>query len=210
MGRAIGIDFGTSFSCMAILHGMEAEVIPNVEGDRLTPSVVAIGKDGQLLVGEPARRQSIINPNNTIFSIKRLLSRRFGELDNGLLSFKITKAANGNAMVVMGSRHYRPPEISAMILRKLHSDAEAYLGEIVSGAVITVPAYFNDIQRRAIEEACKIAGFEVYRIINEPTAAALTYGLDIKRDVTIAVYHLGGGTFDISILEIGEGSFQVM
>ncbi len=208
MAKVIGIDLGTTFSCVAVMEAGEPKVIPNAEGGRTTPSVVAISKTGERLVGQVARRQAITNPENTVFSIKRLMGRKFDEptveYDRKLLPFKITKAANGDAQVVMGDKEYSPPEISAMILQKLKTDAEAYLGEKVTEAVITVPAYFNDSQRQATKDAGKIAGLKVLRIINEPTAASLAYGLDKKGEETIAVYDLGGGTFDISILELGE------
>jgi len=195
------------------MEGGEPQVISNAEGGRTTPSVVALGKGGERLVGQVARRQAITNPDNTIFSIKRLMGRKFDEpsveYDAKLLPYKLVKASNGDARVTMGGKDYSPAEISAMILQKLKTDAEAYLGETISEAVITVPAYFNDSQRQATKDAGKIAGLEVLRIINEPTAAALAYGLDKKHDETIAVYDLGGGTFDISILELGEGTFQV-
>jgi molecular chaperone DnaK len=213
MAKVIGIDLGTTFSCVAVMEAGEPKVIPNAEGGRTTPSVVAVSKTGERLVGQVARRQAITNPDNTIFSIKRLMGRKFNEqtveYDKKLLPFKIAKADNGDAWVKMGDKEYSPPEISAMILQKLKTDAEAYLGEKVTEAVITVPAYFNDSQRQATKDAGKIAGLEVLRIINEPTAASLAYGLDKKHDETIAVYDLGGGTFDISILELGEGTFQV-
>ncbi|MFC1907526.1 molecular chaperone DnaK [Chloroflexota bacterium] len=213
MGKVIGIDLGTTFSCVAVMEAGEPKVIPNAEGGRTTPSIVSLNKTGERLAGQVARRQAITNPDNTIFSIKRLMGRRFEEpsveYDKKLLPYKITKASNGDANVVMGDKDYSPPEISAMILQKLKTDAEAYLGETVSEAVITVPAYFNDSQRQATKDAGKIAGLEVLRIINEPTAASLAYGLDKKQDETIAVYDLGGGTFDVSILELGEGTFQV-
>ena len=213
MGKVIGIDLGTTFSCVAVMEGGESKVIPNSEGGRTTPSVVAVSKSGERLAGQVARRQAITNPDNTIFSIKRLMGRRFDEptveYDKKLLPFKIARAANGDANVKMGDKEYSPAEISAMILQKLKMDAEAYLGEKVSEAVITVPAYFNDSQRQATKDAGKIAGLEVLRIINEPTAAALAYGMDKKEEETIAVYDLGGGTFDISILELGEGTFHV-
>ena len=213
MAKVIGIDLGTTFSCVAVMEGGEPKVIPNAEGGRITPSVVAMSKSGERLAGQVARRQSITNPDNTIFSIKRLMGRKFDEptveYDKKLLPYKIAKAANGDATVVMGNKEYSPPEISAMILQKLKTDAEAYLGEKVTEAVITVPAYFNDSQRQATKDAGKIAGLEVLRIINEPTAASLAYGLDKKIEETIAVFDLGGGTFDISILELGEGTFQV-
>jgi len=213
MGKVIGIDLGTTFSAVAVMEAGEPKVITNAEGGRITPSVVAISKTGERLVGQVAKRQAITNPDNTIFSIKRLMGRKFDEptveYDRKLLPYKIVKAANGDAWVKMGDKEYSPPEISAMILQKLKTDAEAYLGEKVTEAVITVPAYFNDSQRQATKDAGKIAGLNVLRIINEPTAASLAYGLDKKKDETIAVYDLGGGTFDISILELGEGTFQV-
>ncbi len=213
MAKAIGIDLGTTFSAVAVMEAGEPTIIPNAEGGRTTPSVVAISKTGERLAGQVARRQAITNPDNTIFSIKRLMGRKFDEPsvenDKKLLPYKIVKAANNDVKVMMGDKEYSPPEISAMILQKLKTDAEAYLGEQVSEAVITVPAYFNDSQRQATKDAGKIAGLEVLRIINEPTAASLAYGLDKKKDETIAVYDLGGGTFDISILELGEGTFQV-
>jgi len=213
MAKVIGIDLGTTFSAVAVMEAGEPVIIPNAEGGRITPSVVAISKSGERLTGQVAKRQAITNPDNTIFSIKRLMGRKFDEptveYDRKLLPFKITKAANGDAWVMMGNKEYSPPEISAMILQKLKTDAEAYLGEKVTEAVITVPAYFNDSQRQATKDAGKIAGLEVLRIINEPTAASLAYGLDKKKEETIAVYDLGGGTFDISILELGEGTFQV-
>jgi len=213
MGKVIGIDLGTTFSAVAVMEAGEPVIIPNAEGGRITPSIVAVNKSGERLVGTVAKRQAITNSENTIFSIKRLMGRKFDEptveYDRKLLPFKITKAANGDAKVVMGNKEYSPPEISAMILQKLKTDAEAYLGEKVIEVVITVPAYFNDSQRQATKDAGKIAGLEVLRIVNEPTAASLAYGLDKKKDETIAVYDLGGGTFDISILELGEGTFQV-
>jgi molecular chaperone DnaK len=213
MGKVIGIDLGTTFSAVAVMEAGEPKVITNAEGGRITPSVVAISKTGERLVGQVAKRQAITNPDNTIFSIKRLMGRKYNEptveYDRKLLPFKITKASNGDAWVKMGDKEYSPPEISAMILQKLKADAEAYLGEKVTEAVITVPAYFNDSQRQATKDAGKIAGLEVLRIINEPTAASLAYGLDKKGEETIAVYDLGGGTFDISILELGEGTFTV-
>ena len=213
MGKVIGIDLGTTFSAVAVMEGGEPTVIPNAEGGRTTPSVVAISKTGERLVGQVARRQAITNSDNTVFSIKRLMGRKYGEpsveYDRKLLPYKIVKAANDDAKVVMGGKEYSPPEISAMILQKLKTDAEAYLGEKVTEAVITVPAYFNDSQRQATKDAGRIAGLEVLRIVNEPTAAALAYGLDKKSEETIAVYDLGGGTFDISILELGGGTFQV-
>jgi molecular chaperone DnaK len=213
MAKAIGIDLGTTYSVVAVMEAGEPMVITNAEGNRITPSVVAVSKSGERLAGQVAKRQAITNPSNTVFSIKRLMGKRYDEssveYDRKLLPFKITKAANGDAKVMMGDKDYSPPEISAMILQKLKTDAEAYLGEKVTEAVITVPAYFNDSQRQATKDAGQIAGLGVLRIINEPTAAALAYGLDKKHDETIAVYDLGGGTFDISILELGDGTFHV-
>jgi len=218
MGRAVGIDLGTTFSEVAVMQGGEPVVIPSAEGGNLFPSVVAIGKSGERLVGQIARRQAIINPENTIYSIKRFMGRKWGEPlgrelpveeDAKRKTYKVTKGPDNEVRVVMGEKEYSPPEISAMILQKLKVDAEAYLGEKVTDAVITVPAYFNDAQRQATKDAGTIAGLNVLRIINEPTAASLAYGLDKKEEETIAVYDLGGGTFDISILEIGEGTFQV-
>ncbi len=212
--RILGIDLGTTNSVMAVMEGGEPVVIPNAEGDRLTPSVVAINpKTGERLVGKLAKRQAITNPENTIFSIKRLMGRKFNDPEvqkaRRVLPYRIIEKPNGDAWVVMGDREYSPPEISAMILQKLKQDAEAYLGEKITKAVITVPAYFNDAQRQATKDAGRIAGLEVLRIINEPTASALAYGMDKKKEGLIAVYDLGGGTFDISILEIAEGVFQV-
>jgi molecular chaperone DnaK len=213
MGRAIGIDLGTTLSVAAVMEGGEPKIIPSAEGGNLVPSMVAIGKGGERLVGELAKRQAIVNPENTIFSIKRLIGRKFKsrtvQADMKRLPYKITAATNGDCRVVMGGKEYSPQEISAMILQKLKADAEAYLGEKVEDAVITVPAYFNDSQRNATKDAGTIAGLNVLRIINEPTASSLAYGMDRKEDQTIAVYDLGGGTFDISILDIGEGTFQV-
>jgi molecular chaperone DnaK len=211
MAKVIGIDLGTTNSVVAVMEGGNPTVIPNQEGSRLTPSVVAFTKDGEILVGQVAKRQAITNPENTVFSIKRFMGRRHDEVlqEIKLVPYKVAKAANGEARVEVRGKQYAPPEISAMILRKLKEAAEAYLGEKVTQAVITVPAYFNDSQRQATKDAGKIAGLEVMRIINEPTAAALAYGLDKKKEEKIAVYDLGGGTFDISILEIGEGVFEV-
>ena len=213
MAKVIGIDLGTTNSAVAVMEAGEPVIIANAEGGRVTPSTVAVSKGGERLAGQVAKRQAVTNSDNTIFSIKRLMGRKFDEptveYDRKLLPFKITKAANGDAKVVMGGKEYSPPEISAMILQKLKTDAEAYLGEKIIEAVITVPAYFNDSQRQATKDAGKIAGLEVLRIVNEPTAASLAYGLDKKKDETIAVFDLGGGTFDISILELGEGTFQV-
>jgi molecular chaperone DnaK len=211
MAKVIGIDLGTTNSVVAVMEGGNATVIPNQEGSRLTPSVVAFTKDGEILVGQVAKRQAITNPENTVFSIKRFMGRRHDEVvqEIKLVPYKVAKGSGGEARVEVRGKQYAPPEISAMILRKLKEAAESYLGEKVTQAVITVPAYFNDSQRQATKDAGKIAGLEVLRIINEPTAAALAYGLDKKKDETIAVYDLGGGTFDISALEIGEGVFEV-
>jgi molecular chaperone DnaK len=213
MGKTIGIDLGTTMSVVAVIEGGEPKVITNTEGERLTPSIVAIDKKGERLVGLLAKRQAVTNPENTIFSIKRLMGRKFKdpEVQNDIkrLPYKIVEAANGDAKVVMSGKEYSPPEISAMILQKLKADAEAYLGEKVTDIVVTVPAYFNDSQRQATKDAGTIAGLNVIRIINEPTASSLAYGLDKKKEETIAVYDLGGGTFDISVLELGEGTFQV-
>ncbi len=211
MAKVIGIDLGTTNSVVAVVEGGNPSVITNQEGSRLTPSVVGFTKDGETLVGQVAKRQAITNPENTVFSIKRFMGRRHDEVlqETKLVPYKVVKASNGDARVEVRGKQFSPPEISAMILRKLKEAAEAYLGEKVAQAVITVPAYFNDSQRQATKDAGKIAGLEVLRIINEPTAAALAYGLDKKKDETIAVYDLGGGTFDISILEIGEGVFEV-
>ena len=213
MPKAIGIDLGTTNSCMAVMEGGEPVVIPNAEGGRTTPSVVAISKTGERLTGQVAKRQSVTNPDNTIFSIKRLMGRKVSDpdvaRDQKVLPYKIDGAENGDARVWMGGRSYSPPEISAMILQKLKTDAEAYLGEPVTEAVVTVPAYFNDSQRQATKAAGEVAGLNVLRIINEPTASSLAYGLEKTVEKTIAVYDLGGGTFDISILEIGEGTFHV-
>jgi molecular chaperone DnaK len=213
MGRTVGIDLGTTFSLVAVIEGGDPKIIPNTEGENLTPSVVAIDKKGERLVGLLAKRQAVTNPDNTIFSIKRLMGRKYRDnevqFDMKRLPYKIVEASNGDAKVIMGGKEYSPPEISAMILQKLKLDAEAYLGEKVTDAVITVPAYFNDSQRQATKDAGQIAGLNVIRIVNEPTASALAYGLDKKNEETIAVYDLGGGTFDVSILELGEGTFQV-
>jgi molecular chaperone DnaK len=211
MAKVIGIDLGTTNSVVSVVEGGNPTVIANQEGSRLTPSVVGFTKDGEILVGQVAKRQAITNPENTVFSIKRFMGRRYDEVlqEIKLVPYKVVKAPNGDARVEVRGKQYSPPEISAMILRKLKEAAEAYLGEKVTQAVITVPAYFNDAQRQATKDAGKIAGLEVLRIINEPTAAALAYGLDKKKDETISVYDLGGGTFDISILEIGEGVFEV-
>ncbi|MGQ9518358.1 MAG: molecular chaperone DnaK, partial [Anaerolineae bacterium] len=214
MGRIVGIDLGTTNSVVAVMEGGEPTVIPSAEGSRLFPSVVAVNpKTGERMVGLVAKRQAITNSENTIFSIKRFMGRKYNEAtvqrDIALVPYKVTAAPNGDVRVVMGGKEYSPPEISAMILQKIKQDAEAYLGEPVTQAVITVPAYFNDSQRQATKDAGRIAGLEVLRIINEPTASALAYGLDKKKDEIIAVYDLGGGTFDISILELGDGVFEV-
>ncbi len=211
MSKILGIDLGTTNSCMAVMDHGEYKIIPNAEGNRTTPSIVAFTKNGERLVGQTAKRQAVTNPKNTIFSIKRLMGRKYSEVqrEKELVPYEIVEAPNGDAHVRVGDHTYSPPEISAMILQKLKTDAEAYLGETITQAVITVPAYFNDSQRQATKDAGKIAGLEVLRIINEPTAAALAYGLDKKSDETVAVYDLGGGTFDISILEIGDGVFEV-
>jgi molecular chaperone DnaK len=211
MGKLIGIDLGTTNSVVAVMEGGSPVVIPNQEGNRLTPSVVAFTKDGEILVGQVAKRQAVTNPENTVFSIKRFMGRRYDEVQSEikLVPYKVVKAPNGDVRIEIRGKQYSPPEISGMILRKLKEAAEAHLGEKVTQAVITVPAYFNDAQRQATKDAGKIAGLDVARIINEPTAAALAYGLDKKSDEQIAVYDLGGGTFDISILEIGQGVFEV-
>ena len=210
MGKIIGIDLGTTNSCVAVLEGGEPKVIPNEEGARTTPSIVAFSKSGERLVGQVAKRQAITNPENTIFSIKRFMGRRFNEVNDEMkmVPYKVVQKGDHIDIVAQG-KEYTPPEISAMILQKLKKSAEAYLGETVTEAVITVPAYFNDAQRQATKDAGKIAGLDVKRIVNEPTAAALAYGLDKKKDETIAVYDFGGGTFDISILEVGEGVIEV-
>ncbi len=214
MGKIIGIDLGTTNSVVAIMEGGEPTVIPSSEGGRLIPSVVALNpKSGERMVGQVARRQAIVNPENTIFSIKRFMGRKYSDaqvqraLDR--IPYKVGEASNGDVRVYMGEKEFSPPEVSAMILAKIKADAEAYIGESITQAVITVPAYFNDSQRNATKDAGRIAGLEVLRIINEPTASALAYGLDRKKDETIAVYDLGGGTFDISILDVGEGVFEV-
>jgi molecular chaperone DnaK len=213
MAKVIGIDLGTTNSCVAVMDGKDAKVIENAEGARTTPSIVAFTGDGERLVGQPAKRQAVTNPENTIFAVKRLIGRRYDdpvtEKDKKLVPYKIVKGDNGDAWVEAGGKKQSPSQISAMILQKMKETAEAYLGEKVEKAVITVPAYFNDAQRQATKDAGKIAGLEVLRIINEPTAAALAYGLDKKEGKTIAVYDLGGGTFDISVLEIGDGVFEV-
>ncbi len=211
MGKVIGIDLGTTNSVVAVMEGGDPVVITNTEGGRLTPSVVAFTKEGERLTGQIARRQAITNPENTVFSIKRFMGRRYDEVSHEikLVPFKVVRAGNGDARVEVRGKQYSPPEIAAMVLQKLKESAEAYLGEKVTQAVITVPAYFNDSQRQATKDAGKIAGLEVLRIVNEPTAASLAYGLGKKKDEKIAVFDLGGGTFDISILELGEGVFEV-
>ena len=209
--KVLGIDLGTTNSCMAVMEGGEPTVIPNAEGGRTTPSIVAFTKSGERLVGTAAKRQAVTNPLHTVFSIKRFMGRKFSEVENEihLVPYDVVKAKNGDAHVKIEDKVYSPPEISAMILQKMKTDAEAYLGEAVSQAVITVPAYFNDSQRQATKDAGKIAGLEVLRIINEPTAASLAYGLEKKSEEKIAIYDLGGGTFDVSILDIGDGVFEV-
>jgi molecular chaperone DnaK len=213
MAKVIGIDLGTTNSCVAVMEGGKPKVIENVEGTRTTPSIVAFAKDGERLIGQPAKRQAVTNPENTVFAVKRLIGRRFDDpitkKDTELVPYTIVKGSNGDAWVKAGNEDYSPSQISAFILQKMKETAEAYLGEKVEQAVITVPAYFNDAQRQATKDAGKIAGLEVLRIINEPTAAALAYGLDKTENKTIAVYDLGGGTFDISILEVGDGVFEV-
>src|SRR5207253_1647940 len=215
MAKVLGIDLGTTNSVTAIMEGGEPTVLENAEGSRLTPSVVAVNpKTGERLVGQVARRQAITNPENTIFSVKRFMGRKFDDVEVQkalkVVPYKVAKASNGDVRVVLNGKEYSPPEVSAMILQKLKQDAEAKLGERVTQAVITVPAYFNDSQRQATKDAGQIAGLEVLRIINEPTAASLAYGLDKKGDETIVVYDLGGGTFDVSILRLGEGVFEVI
>jgi molecular chaperone DnaK len=213
MGKVIGIDLGTTNSCVAVMDGKTAKVIENAEGMRTTPSIVAFSDDGERLVGQPAKRQAVTNPERTFFAVKRLIGRRYDdpmvEKDKKLVPYKIVKASNGDAWVEADGKTYSPSQVSAFILQKMKETAEAHLGQKVEQAVITVPAYFNDAQRQATKDAGKIAGLEVLRIINEPTAAALAYGLDKSKSGTIAVYDLGGGTFDVSILEIGDGVFEV-
>jgi molecular chaperone DnaK len=211
MGKTIGIDLGTTNSCMAVLEGGEPTVVENAEGGRTTPSVVAFTASGERLVGTVAKRQAVTNPQNTIFSIKRFMGRKEAEVreEESIVPYKVVSGPNGDARVEANGEQFSPPEISAMILQKLKSDAEAYLGESVDGAVVTVPAYFNDDQRQATKDAGRIAGLDVKRIINEPTAASLAYGLDKESDQTILVFDLGGGTFDVSVLEIGDGVFEV-
>ena len=213
MAKVIGIDLGTTNSCVAVMEGGKPKVIENAEGARTTPSIVAFAKDGERLIGQPAKRQAVTNPDNTIFAVKRLIGRRFDDpitkKDTELVPYSIAKGPNGDAWVKAGGEDYSPAQISAFILQKMKETAESYLGETVTQAVVTVPAYFNDAQRQATKDAGKIAGLDVLRIINEPTAAALAYGLEKQDGKTIAVYDLGGGTFDISILEIGDGVFEV-
>src|SRR4030042_2011770 len=213
MAKIIGIDLGTTNSCVSIMERGDPVVIATQEGSRTTPSIVAFNDKGERLVGQIAKRQSITNPDNTIFAVKRLIGRKYDsseiQRDIKVLPYKITKAPNGDAHVTCREKDYSPAEISSMILQKMKQTAEDYLGETVTEAVITVPAYFNDSQRQATKDAGRIAGLKVERIINEPTAASLAYGLDKKKDEKIAVFDLGGGTFDISILEIGEGVFEV-
>ena len=210
-GKSVGIDLGTTNSVVAVMEGGQPTVIANVEGARTTPSVVAISKNGERLVGQLARRQAVINPQNTVYSIKRFMGRHFNEIaqEKSIVTYKVKESPEGGCKVSMGGKDYSPEEVSAMILRKLKEDAEKYLGEKVTSAVITVPAYFNDSQRQATKNAGAIAGLEVLRIINEPTAAALAYGLEKKKDETILVFDLGGGTFDVSVLEVGDGLFEV-
>src|SRR5881227_459299 len=211
MSKIIGIDLGTTNSVVAVMEGGEPVVIANQEGGRTTPSVVAFAKSGERLVGQVAKRQGVTNAENTVYSIKRFMGRKYEEVNEEMkmVPYKVTRSSNGDARVDISGKEYSPPEISAMILQKLKSAAEDYLGQKIDKAVITVPAYFNDAQRQATKDAGRIAGLEVLRIINEPTAAALAYGLDKKKDETIAVYDFGGGTFDISILEVGEGVVEV-
>ncbi|HEY7063761.1 MAG TPA: Hsp70 family protein, partial [Chloroflexota bacterium] len=215
MAKVIGVDLGTTNSVVAVMEAGEPTVLENAEGNRITPSVVAVNpKSGERMVGQVAKRQAVTNPDNTIFSIKRFMGRKYDDPEVQrtlpLVPYKVTKAPNGDVRVMMGGKEYSPPEVSAMILQKLKQDAEAKLGERITQAVITVPAYFNDSQRQATKDAGQIAGLEVLRIINEPTAAALAYGLEKKGDETIVVYDLGGGTFDVSVLRLGEGVFEVI
>lgn len=214
MAKIIGIDLGTTNSVVAVMEGGEPVVIPSAEGSRLFPSVVAVNpKTGERLVGQVAKRQAVINPQNTIFSVKRFMGRKYSDPEvqraKGYVPYEVHEATNGDVRVVMNAREYSPPEVSAMILQKIKTDAEAYLGQSVTQAVITVPAYFNDSQRQATKDAGKIAGLDVLRIVNEPTASSLAYGLGSKAEELIAVYDLGGGTFDISILEVGDGVLLV-
>ncbi len=211
MGKAVGIDLGTTNSCIAVMEGGKPTVITNSEGGRTTPSVVSITKKGERLVGQLAKRQAALNPENTIYSIKRFIGRKYSEVESErkIVSYDVIDGRNRLAEVKMGDKNYTPEEVSAMILQKLKADAESYLGTEVTDAVITVPAYFNDAQRQATKNAGKIAGLNVLRIINEPTAASLAYGLDKKKEERILIFDLGGGTFDVSILEVGEGVFEV-
>jgi len=211
MAKVLGIDLGTTNSCMAVMEGGQPTVVPNAEGGRTTPSIVAFTKSGERLVGSAAKRQAVTNPKNTVFSIKRFMGRKYDEMTNEIkrMPYEVVRAPNGDAHVKIGDKTYSPPEISSMILQKMKADAEAFLGETITQAVITVPAYFNDSQRQATKDAGRIAGLEVLRIINEPTASSLAYGLDKKKEEKVAVYDLGGGTFDISVLEIGDGVFEV-
>ncbi len=211
MGKTIGIDLGTTNSAVAVLTGGEPEVLPNAEGGRTTPSVVGFSKSGERLVGTVAKRQAVTNPENTIFSVKRFMGRKYAEVDEEMtiVPYEVVRGQNGDARIQVDGKEFSPQEISAMILQKLKADAEAFLGEPVTDAVVTVPAYFNDAQRQATKDAGTIAGLEIKRIINEPTAAALAYGLDKETDQTILVFDLGGGTFDVSVLEIGDGVFEV-
>ena len=211
MSKIIGIDLGTTNSCVAVLEGGEPSVISSSEGGRTTPSIVAFTKEDERLVGQPAKRQAVTNPNNTIFSIKRFMGRKFKEVagETKDVPYEVVKGKSDSVEVKIANKSYSPPEISAMVLQKLKQTAEEHLGATVTDAVITVPAYFNDSQRQATKDAGKIAGLNVRRIINEPTAASLAYGLDKKKEETIAVFDLGGGTFDISILELGDGVFEV-
>ena len=211
MGKIIGIDLGTTNSVVAVMEGSEPKVILNEEGSRTTPSVVAFTKEGEILVGQVAKRQAIANPENTIFSVKRFMGRSISEVSEEMkmVPYKVEKGTKKEVKIKVGDKKYSPPEISAMILQKLKKSAESYLGETVTEAVITVPAYFNDAQRQATKDAGKIAGLEVKRIINEPTASALAYGLDKKKDHLISVYDFGGGTFDVSILEVGDNVVEV-
>jgi molecular chaperone DnaK len=211
MAKIIGIDLGTTNSVVAVMEGGDPVVIANAEGNRTTPSVVSFSKNGERLVGQVAKRQAVTNPANTVFSIKRFMGRKFSEVNEEMkmVPYTVVKAENGDVRIEAGGKPFSPPEISAMILQKLKEAAEAHLGEKVTRAVITVPAYFNDSQRQATKDAGQIAGLTVERLVNEPTAAALAYGLDKKKDETIAVYDFGGGTFDVSILEVGEGVVEV-
>ncbi|HEY4893984.1 MAG TPA: Hsp70 family protein, partial [Reyranella sp.] len=213
MAKVIGIDLGTTNSCVAVMEGGDTKVIENSEGARTTPSMVAFTDSGERLVGQAAKRQAVTNPMKTLYSVKRLIGRRFDDpmvaKEMSLVPFKIVKASNGDAWVEVNGQQYSPSQISAFILGKMKETAESYLGEKVEQAVITVPAYFNDAQRQATKDAGRIAGLDVLRIINEPTAAALAYGMDKRKSGTIAVYDLGGGTFDVSVLEIGDGVFEV-